>query len=110
MTKPWLLSYTWGPSQIKVDKTLICEVDKEVSAHAPLELSQFALLHAVRFHNLYFCAFCDNVDPLKYIVFSLILQYHNSTFYMIENFGLSLLPYGGLSLFIKHLFCAVVPC
>lgn len=89
-------------------KTLLCGAAK-VSAPAPRELSQFALLHAVRFHSLYFYAFCDNIDPLKNSV-SLTLQYHNSTFYMIENCGLSLLPYGEILLFVKYLFCAVVLC
>lgn len=66
-------------------------------------------LRLLSFHNLYFYAFCDNIDPLTNS-FSLTLQYHNSTFYMIENRGLSLLPYGEILLFVKYLFCAVVLC
>lgn len=36
VTKPWLLSYAWGASQIKVGKTLICGVDKELTASCSL--------------------------------------------------------------------------
>lgn len=110
MAKTWLLSCAWGPSQIKVGKPLIfVGLEQKWLLCAPLELPHFGLLYAPRFHNLYFCAFCDSTDRLKNTTFH--WSCNNVTVYFI---WLKILDSAYCLMvefyYIKCLFCATVVC
>lgn len=55
------------------EKLFFLRACREVTALFSFGAFVFGLLHAVRFHNLYFCAFCDSTDQTKYYLL-LILQ------------------------------------